>query len=121
MNQPTIPPTPGRIVHYHPAPGEFVQIGDAPLAAMVVGVLTNDCVNLTVFDANGEPHGLTSVFLHQGTAPKPDGCYAEWMPYQLGQAAKTEQLQSSLGQALRQGAPADGQSHDVATDDTSAA
>jgi hypothetical protein len=27
---------------------------------------------------------------------RPDGCFAEWMPYQKGQAAKTEQLENTL-------------------------
>ena len=48
-------------------------------------------MNLSVIDANGVPHSRTSVELIQDACPAPGGAsYCEWMPYQKGQAAKTE-------------------------------
>jgi len=56
-------------------------------------------VNLAVFDANGNAFGRISVYLFQGDAANPNENampFAEWMPYQTGQAAKTEKLQAQL-------------------------
>ena len=46
-------------------------------------------MNLTVCDSNGVPHGRTSGPLVQEGEAKPEhGYFCEWMPYQVGQAAK---------------------------------
>lgn len=97
-----IKPTVGRVVWYTPTKDEhgmyqFPCLSGQPLAAIIACVHTDVMVNLTVFDANGEPHGVCSVDLIQDGQPKPDyGRYCEWMPYQKGQAAKTEQLEQKL-------------------------
>lgn len=92
-----IKPTVGRVVHFWPHPmDELVDGHDQPLAALIVHVWNEGCVNLTVFDANGIPHGRTSVVLHQDGNPKPDCGYCEWMEYQKGQAAKTEAAEKAL-------------------------
>lgn len=83
-----IKPTVGRIVWYHPAkadPGP--NPGDQPLAAIVTHVWSDTCINLAVFDANGQTYNRTSVLLVQDDAPRPDAFYAEWMPYQKAVAA----------------------------------
>jgi hypothetical protein len=88
-----IKPTVGRVVWYRPA--EFDKIphhmNRDPLAAIVVGVVTDSLVNLSVFDLYGKTHALQDVLLVQpedDLAPV-DG-YAEWMPFQKGQAAKAD-------------------------------
>lgn len=101
-----IKPTVGRVVWYWPskypaADGnrpiyEMPHDGVQPLAAMITNVYTDTMVNLVVFDANGNPQSRCSVDLIQEGQPKPDGRYCEWMPYQKGQAAKTEQLEAKL-------------------------
>lgn len=95
-----IKPTVGRIVHYHPTFSDQERgmnfTDTQPVAAMVACVWSDTCVNLTVFDANGYAHSRTSVLLHQEGNTKPGRGYAEWMPYQTGQAAKTEKLQAQL-------------------------
>jgi hypothetical protein len=53
-------------------------------------------VNLSVVDHNGRQLGVTSVPLHQLENERPNGMYCEWMPYQQGQAAKTEALEAKL-------------------------
>lgn len=85
-----INPTNGRQVWFHPN-GNYPDISYAgqPLAATVVQVWSDHCVNLQVLDANGRAHAVTSVPLLQGDDAAPQGsAYAEWMPYQKGQAAK---------------------------------
>lgn len=97
---PHIIPTPGRVVWYYPAAncaeaGFTRAHGDAPLAAIVAQVLAAT-VNLTVFDAKGVPHSRTAVRLVQEGDIRPVGEeFCEWMPYQKGQAAKTEALEAA--------------------------
>lgn len=92
-----IEPTPGRIVWYWPAPNDNIPaLAGKPLAATVAAVHDTRTVNLTVFDAYGNLHSRQSVHLVQ---PEDDPVfvpYAQWMPYQVGQAAKTEQVEAQL-------------------------
>ena len=95
-----IQPTVGRVVWYWPAEGdEIVALSGQPLAAHVAAVWSDTCVNLMVIDANGNPTNRTSVLLVQEGAPRPTHNFCEWMPYQKGQAAKTEALQAKLAAA----------------------
>jgi hypothetical protein len=92
-----IKPTIGRVVWFHPGrdfPGTVID--DQPLAALVAHVWGDRCVNLQVADSNGVAHSQTSVELVQdgGTIPG-TGRYCEWMPFQKGQAAKTEALEAA--------------------------
>lgn len=94
-----ITPTVGRVVWFYPGrdtpqPSEFVYHGELrPLAAIVTHVWNDQMVNLVVFDSNGNSHRRTSITLVQHVAPGSN--YCEWMPYQKGQAAKTEQLEKT--------------------------
>jgi hypothetical protein len=94
-----IKPTVGRVVWFHPSASESdPAFAPAPIcAAIVAHVWSDTCVNLAVFDANGQSHSKTSVTLIQeGDQPLELGYYCEWMPYQKGQAAKTEELESRV-------------------------
>lgn len=90
----TIKPTVGRVVWFYPPAnaqeGGFARPDEGqPLAAIVTRVWSDRMLNLTVFDANGVPHGRTSVqLLQEGELPLANGYYATWMPYQVGQAKK---------------------------------
>ena len=89
-----IKPTVGRVVWFY----KWVS-GDqhkGPLAAHVAFVHSDSMVNLMVIDENGNPRSETSVSLVQEGAPVPQGNYCEWMPYQKGQAAKTEALEAKI-------------------------
>lgn len=88
----TITPTVGRVVWYWPDPSEpsICTGGDQPLAALIAHVWSDTCVNIAGFDANGIPFNRTSVLLVQDGNPRPEHQFVEWMPYQKGQAAKTE-------------------------------
>lgn len=95
-----IKPTIGRVVLFHPFPGsDLDQITPRPphMAALVAYVWSDSMVNLTVFDANGTPHGVTSVELVQDGEDSRGGHWCEWMPYQKGQAAKYEALEKQVG------------------------
>lgn len=95
--------TVGRVVWYYPAKTDGLVCYDGqPLAAIVAHVHSDTMVNLAVFDANGDPHNRTSVQLVQDddseVTPAAKG-YACWMPYQKGQAAKTEQLEAQVARS----------------------
>jgi hypothetical protein len=92
-----IKPTNGRIVWFHPQ-GHFQQQDpEQPLAAIITHVWSDNVVNLCVFSSNGIPYNMTSVALKQSDTDDFAGrMYCEWMPYQKGQAAKTEELQNQL-------------------------
>ena len=102
-----IPPSHGRIVWYTPSriPGDHgtdsVMVHHdklKPLAAMVVHVWSDRMVNLVVFDSNGGQHQRTSVDLLQDEDPAPaSGRFCAWMPYQLGQAARSEAASKLAG------------------------
>ena len=86
-----IKPTIGRVLWYHSA-----MEHEQPLAVMVAFVHSDTEVNLGGFHANGRPFNAINVLLWQGEGERPTGEYAEWMPYQQGQAARTEQLEKQL-------------------------
>src|SRR5687768_43940 len=94
-----IKPTVGRIVWFTPPSNSsedgFIDHGGQPMAAKVAYVWHDRMVNLQVVDHGGFSHNRTSVPLIQDGDPKPDsGYYCEWMPYQKGQAAKTERAEA---------------------------
>ena len=88
-----IKPTIGRVLWFHPA-GYSAE--DQPLAAIISHVWSDTSVNLAVFSESGNCSSNTSVFLYQGEGDRPKDNYCEWMPYQQGQAAKTEALEKQL-------------------------
>lgn len=98
-----IEPGIGRIVHFRPAG----HAPDAlPHAAIVVGITSERCVNLAIFDHEGHLyHGTDVQLLQDGDAPPTDHGYAEWMPFQKGQAAKTEALQAQTAAAAAKPEP----------------
>lgn len=89
-----IKPTVGRVVLFVPRVSDYswgycLSAGKQH-AAVVAEVHSDRLVNLSVLDRNGKQFGRTSVVLRQAEDEIPGGDYCEWMPYQLGQAAKTE-------------------------------
>lgn len=104
-----IHPTVGRVVLFHlgnPNIGPYMGWGITPdgsntYNASVAYVHNEHMLNLTVSDCNGMVMGFQGVTLVQGDDERPAGNWCEWMPYQKGQAAKTEQLEASLATADR--------------------
>ena len=99
-----IQPTVGRIVWYHPNlsdPGGIVP--GTVQAAIIAHVWNDSCVNLGVFDPDGLPYSRTSVYLQQDEGVDQSLPYATWMPYQKGQAVKTEELEAKRGGTIGPG------------------
>ena len=92
---PSITPTVGRVVLYTPP---YLHEGeDEKHAAQIAKVLPNGTLNLGILSANGNHYARQGVPLIQDGEIKPDGGnYAEWMTYQKGQAAKTEELEKKI-------------------------
>ncbi len=88
-------PTVGRVVWYYP---KGWRAGEQPLAAIIAHVWSDRCVNLAIFDANGKAivDPPTSIELCHPEEDNDNQGKARWMPYQVGQAAKTEQLEKKL-------------------------
>lgn len=87
-----IKPTIGRIVWFYENKQQ-----EQPLPGIVCYVHSDTLVNLAVFDVNGNPAPKTSVFLFQDEGGyEPVTHFATWMPYQKGQAARTEELEKRL-------------------------
>ena len=92
-----ISPTVGRIVWFwkfgEPKENEPTT---SPEAAIVTYVHSDTMLNLSVFDHNGVQRPETSVYLLQDGNERTSQYYATWMPYQKGQAAKTEAVEKQL-------------------------
>lgn len=89
----SIEPTVGRKVWYWPHPVDDANMNNVdheqPLDATVLFVHHNRLVNLQVVDHMGHSHTLIQAILRQPNDDKPGNeGYAEWMPYQIGQAVK---------------------------------
>ena len=97
-----IQPTVGRVVHFYVTDSKydfgFNFLAGKPHAALVTYVHGDRMVNLVAFDANGKTYPFTSVALRQPGDPEPmaHSYWCEWMPYQKGQAQKTEELEKAL-------------------------
>lgn len=89
-----IKPTVGRVVWFYKFRGHEGHQG--PLAAHICKVHSDRMVNLMVIAESGVPFSETSVPLIQENEKCPAGNYCAWMPYQLGQAAKTEAVEKQL-------------------------
>lgn len=86
-----IKPSIGRVVWFQPGKLAEHTLRDQPYAALVTYVWSDTLVNLAAFDQNGMPFPATSVYLVQDDATPPaTGHYAEWMPFQKGQAEKQD-------------------------------
>lgn len=88
-----IKPTLGRVIHFYPRHDE------PPLTALIVKVNADESVNLAIFDVLGQPwrSGNTNIPVVQDGEEHPlCGSFCKWMSYQVGQAAKREELQKQL-------------------------
>ena len=91
-----IKPTVGRIVWYWDRMGSRQE---QPQGAMIAYVHSDRLVNLDVTQPSGEKIAVQSVTLWQGDLESdawPASAFCCWMPYQRGQAAKTENLEQQL-------------------------
>lgn len=108
----TLIPRPGRHVDFWPSVQGANAEPEKPYAAIVADVASPEqvpahlswapyVIHVSYFDRFGVPHGQTEVpLVEPGTAINDQyiGPIASWMPYQVGQAAKTEEA-ASIGDA----------------------
>ncbi len=93
-----IKPTVGRVVWYTAHEDDHRQpLDEQPCAAMVTYVTDDNTVNLVVFGHDGVPESKLDVPLVQDGEDCPPGS-CQWMPYQKGQAAKTEALEKAASE-----------------------
>lgn len=95
-----ITPTVGRVMWYKPYDHES-NINDraVPFVAHVCYVWQPDMINALVIDHQGNAVPHTSIPVWQGDFEDcPEGSCC-WMPYQKGQAAKTEKLEEELAES----------------------
>ena len=92
-----IKPTIGRVIIVKRATPFTPEDG---IPALVCRVWSDRCINAAGFNEGGTPVSFSSLTLLQDDdTPPPSGPYAEWMPYQKGQAAKTEALEAAAAPA----------------------
>lgn len=94
-----IEPTVGRIVWVYGRPGRIV-LGKQPEAAIITYVHDDRTVSACDFDARGRSHSVSGIPLQDDDIPQSpawerEGMWAAWMPYQKGQAAKTEAAEAA--------------------------
>ena len=117
MNTPStlIKPTIGRKVWFWPnsshigVPAQAQPESQDPNQAMdatIVFVHGDRCVNLLVVDHTGATWPVRSVTLQQEGDPTIQGMYAQWMPYQTGQAKKIENFSAAIARTMTLGATA---------------
>lgn len=87
-----ISPTIGRVVLVHSRAPDAT----GPWPCLVVKVFSDRCINAAGFNEWGTPVSFSSLPLLQDDDAAPSSAYAEWMPYQKGQAAKTEALERQI-------------------------
>jgi len=95
-----IKPTIGRVMWYWPNK-KFRR--EQPMAAIVTWVHDDNMVNLFAMNPDGSDGGVPNVPIVQDGSPHTagDSHYCEWMPYQKGQAAKTEAAEAAEAAAKR--------------------
>lgn len=78
-----IKPTIGRVVLVYRGKSDQAE------PALVCYVHSDRCINVAGFDCNGNPFAATSMqLLQDDDVATNSNYYAEWMPYQVAQAAK---------------------------------
>ena len=107
----SIAPTVGRVVLFYP-PANVTRAGGKPLRAskgqpfpaLITHVWGASCVNVAPLPDGtfGELPPYTSVLIREPLGDGesgPDGAFCTWMPYQVGQAARTEQAEAELARS----------------------
>ena len=91
-----IEPTIGRVVWYYAAGADHEKV--KPQAALIANINEDGTLTVGGFDHDGRPfsdHGVPLV-QDDGYGNPGGGSWACWMPYQKGQAAKTEALEAQI-------------------------
>lgn len=98
-----ITPTIGRVILVHSRASDAT----GPWPCLVNKVYGDRCINAAGFNEWGTQVSYSSLpLLQDDDVPPETGPYAEWMPYQKGQAAKTEALERQVADVGSTGAQA---------------
>jgi hypothetical protein len=93
-----IKPTIGRVVWFQPPAPGGQPLRTQPYPALIAFVHSDTCINVGFFDQNGTVGSACSVkLLVEGEERPAGGYFAEWMPYQQGQAKKNESVGTASG------------------------
>lgn len=99
---PEVPlPTIGRVVYFFERAGALEEMA---FVCDVLGGIGGRQVNLLVVGHDGTPNSVHYVPHAADREADNPGMFWDWMPYQKGQAAKTEAIQQELGK-LQASAP----------------
>lgn len=94
-----IKPAVGRVVWYYPGGTPQRDAGMQPMAATIAYVHSDQLINIGYIDHDGQHGERTSIYLMadpDGTPPPDVISYCTWMPYQMGQAARTQEVAKLL-------------------------
>ena len=93
-----IVPTVGRVVWFEPGQSVlFNKRGEQPMAAQIVFVHGDRLVNLSVFDHTGQQYAVKNVpLVQEDDAYQSDKQHCHWMPFQIGQQARTEAVEKMV-------------------------
>jgi hypothetical protein len=98
-----ITPTVGRVILFHPAIAEGQTRDPDPYPGFVCRVNPDGTINVGGFNAFGTSYGQNNVQLLQDDEAAPaTAAYAEWMPYQKGQAAKPESILARMEAEMKE-------------------
>lgn len=92
MSKPALP-TIGRVVYWYPADKTKER-------AAIVADVDDYTVNLSVVNHDGSVAGLRNV-PHVSLGQSGGAGHWDWMPFQKGQQAKTEELEKALAQSKK--------------------
>ncbi len=100
-----IEPTIGRVVWVRNRHG---RMHDQPETAQICFVHSNTLINVGGLDHVGQHFRCVNIQLRQGEPSEvidPNAAYCEWMPYQKGQAAKTDAVMEEVKRMASAGEP----------------
>jgi hypothetical protein len=86
-------PTVGRVVYYKSLGSPGGEYASVDRAAIITQVHNATCVDLCVLNPTG-------LFFNNSVTQGSAGGQWDWMPFQKGQAAKTEELESKLASTI---------------------
>lgn len=96
-----IKPTIGRVVWFQPTCTPDQPLRQQPYPALICYVHSDTLINVGYFNEGGTCGSATSVRLVQEGEDVPaNGHFAEWMPYQVGQAKKHESVGTTSDTAM---------------------
>lgn len=83
-----ITPTVGRTIYYKPRTSEVLYVHDQPWICFITHINADGTINVYALNEVGQPIAKNHMTLAQDRDPVEGEVY--WMPYQVGQASKSQ-------------------------------